>query len=59
MVNSVGSTQPQQIESSHPPKPAQPPVHHSSSPQDTVQLSAIAQKALSGSGDVDHDGDSH
>jgi len=37
-------------------KPAQKPAAQSSSdPQDTVQLSAAAQKA----GDIDHDGDSH
>jgi hypothetical protein len=57
MISSVGGIQPQQFVSSQPPKQTPPPASQSGSPQDSVQLSPTAQKALSG--DVDHDGDSH
>jgi hypothetical protein len=57
MVHSVSSTQPQHFVSAQPPKQTPPPASHSELPQDSVQLSPAAQKALSG--DVDHDGDSH
>jgi hypothetical protein len=56
MVSSIGGTQAQQLVSSQPPKQT-PPAASQAAPQDTVQLSHAAQKALSG--DVDHDGDSH
>ena len=36
-----------------------PALSQSSVPQDTVTLSAAAQKSLTASVDVDHDGDSH
>ena len=57
MVSSVASTQPQPYVSSQPAKHTPPPASQAESTQDTVHLSAAAQKALSG--DVDHDGDSH
>jgi hypothetical protein len=57
MVSSIGSTQPQQFVTAQPAKQSPPPAPHTGLPQDTVHLSAAAQKALSG--DVDHDGDSH
>jgi hypothetical protein len=57
MVSSVSSTQAQPFVSSQPAKQTPPPASQPGSPQDSVQLSAAAKKALSG--DVDHDGDSH
>jgi hypothetical protein len=60
MVSNVtASSQVQQaVASPQPPKPnPQPAAPSSSATQDAVQLSAAAQKAVSG--DVDHDGDSH
>lgn len=57
MISSVGSTQMQQIYSSPSPKQSPQPAKSSDIPQDTVHLSAAAQKAVSG--DADHDGDSH
>jgi anti-sigma28 factor (negative regulator of flagellin synthesis) len=56
MVNAISSSQLQQIASSEHAKHAQAPAQKQ--PQDTVQLSAAAQKAIAG-GDVDHDGDNH
>jgi hypothetical protein len=57
MISSINNTQPQQFASSQPAKQTPPPASQSGSPEDSVQLSATAQKALAG--DVDHDGDSH
>ena len=56
MVNAISSSQLQQIESSRHAKQA--PAPPQKQPQDTVKLSAAAQKAIAGR-DVDHDGDSH
>ena len=39
-------------------QPSKPAASKTEMPQDTVTLSAAAQKALAGGGDVDHDGDS-
>ena len=56
MVSSIGSIQSQQYIAPQPAKQAPAPASQTSSPEDSVHLSAAAQKALSG--DVDHDGDS-
>ena len=56
MISPVSSTQTNVIDQHVQSKPAQRPAPQpTSDPQDTVHLSAAAQKA----GDVDHDGDSH
>jgi hypothetical protein len=56
MISPVSSTQTNVIDQHVQSKPAQRPAPQpASDPQDTVHLSAAAQKA----GDVDHDGDSH
>jgi hypothetical protein len=39
-------------------QPSKPAAAKTEMPQDTVTLSAAAQKALAGGGDLDHDGDS-
>jgi hypothetical protein len=59
MINSITSAasiaQSSPVQSNPTPKSAAPSMP-ASPPQDTVHLSAAA---LAGSGDVDHDGDSH
>ena len=57
MVSSVGSIQMQQVYSSPSAKQSSQPAAASETPQDSVHLSAAAQKAIAG--DADHDGDSH
>jgi hypothetical protein len=61
MVSNISIAQPQPV-NPQTPKPSPKPAASQSqapslAPNDSVQLSAAAQKAISG--DVDHDGDSH
>jgi hypothetical protein len=59
MINSISSVQasPYTQPAQAPAQKSRPAPSDSAQPQDTVQLSQAAQKALAG--DMDHDGDSH
>ena len=58
MVNSIGRARPAPFTALQPSQqPHQASSAQGGAPQDAVQFSPAAQRALSG--DVDHDGDSH
>jgi len=59
MINSVSSNSPVQAIAPTTTQKAQPTAPAAKPAEDTVHLSPQAQAAAKGSGDVDHDGDSH